>query len=71
MKTLNLLDGYFSQALTDFCVRNSRDTEEGFKMFNATISFLRSLDESDAQYRIDNRTFWQITREAMGMDYSA
>ena len=72
MKTASpiLLDGYFCQALTDHCVRNSPSLDEGFAIFNATITFLKGLDADDAQYLIDNRTFWQITRQARGMDYT-
>lgn len=64
-----LLDGYFSETLTNFCVREYGHLSNGgaFRRFSATIDFLRKLDTDDLAYRVNNRTIRQIVEEACGI----
>ena len=67
---VQLLDGYFADCLRDFCIRETHNTDAGFRIYTKTLDMLRGMDADDMAYVINNRTIRAIVEQANGIGFS-
>ncbi len=68
-QSTSLLEGYFADSLRDFCIRETFNTDAGFRLWTATLDHLRGMDADEMEYAINNRTFRQIVESANGINF--